>query len=153
MSQHAEAIQYAKDKKLNITLHAGECGCIKNVYDAVKMGVKRIGHGVALFNDKEQLNHFQNSNALLEICPKSNVQTKAINHIKELDLDSLKRLNIPYLINTDNRIVTQTNLIKEYITLLENGVISIEEIKRINREAIDYAFLNHFDKSKLLKNW
>lgn len=125
MSQHAEAIQYAKDKELNITLHAGECGCIKNVCDAVRMGAKRIGHGVALFNDKEQLNHFQNSKVLLEICPRSNVQTKAISHIKEIDLDSLKRLNIPYLINTDNRIVTQTNLIKEYLTLLENNLITI----------------------------
>ncbi|MCI2773598.1 adenosine deaminase [Staphylococcus petrasii] len=153
MSQQAEAIQYAKDKELNITLHAGECGCIKNIYDAVKMGAKRIGHGVALFNDKEQLNHFQNSKALLEICPRSNVQTKAISHIKEIDLDSLKRLNIPYLINTDNRIVTQTNLIKEYLTLLENNLITIEEIKRINKEAIDYAFINRFDKREILKNW
>ncbi|GGG88947.1 adenosine deaminase [Staphylococcus pragensis] len=153
MSQHAEAIQYAKDKELNITLHAGECGCIKNIYDAVKMGAKRIGHGVALFNDKEQLNHFQNSNVLLEICPRSNVQTKAINHIKEIDLGSLKRLNIPYLINTDNRIVTQTNLIKEYLTLLENGMITTEEIKRINREAIEYAFIDSFDKKEILKNW
>ncbi|HBI1238160.1 TPA: adenosine deaminase, partial [Staphylococcus aureus] len=48
IGKYSEAIEYAKNNNFNITIHAGECGCIKNVYDSVELGAKRIGHGVAL---------------------------------------------------------------------------------------------------------
>lgn len=89
---------------------------------------------------------------LLEICPKSNLQTKAINHIHELDLPQLKQYGIPYLINTDNRVVTQTNLIEEYELLLHHDLITIEEIERINLEAVSYTFLNDAQKQLLLNH-
>lgn len=147
--KHEAAIAFAKENNLNITLHAGECGCIKNIHDSIKLGAQRIGHGVAIFKDTEQFNDFQNKDTLLEICPLSNIQTNAINDIKDIDLALLKRMDIPYLINTDNRVVTQTNLVKEYQILLNNGLISIDEIKRINHEAVQYAFANVKDKEVL----
>ncbi|WP_105989145.1 adenosine deaminase [Staphylococcus agnetis] len=152
MSKFSEVLQYANSINLNMTLHTGECGCIKNVHDAVALGAKRIGHGVALFQDKEALYNFKNNDVLLEICPKNNLQTKAINHIHELDLLQLKQYGIPYLINTNNRVVTQTNLIEEYELLLHHDLITIEEIERINLEAVSYTFLNDAQKQLLLNH-
>ncbi|UMT78926.1 adenosine deaminase [Staphylococcus roterodami] len=142
IEKHKVAIEFARNNNLNITLHAGECGCAKNVYDSVKLGAKRIGHGVALFKNKDDIKDFAKSNVLLEICPKSNLQTKAIKSLNELDLPLLRKYQIPYLINTDNRTVTGTTLIKEYEMLLENNLISIEEIKRVNKEAISFSFIS-----------
>ena len=38
---------------MQLTLHAGECGCIRNVYQAIESGAKRIGHGIILKGDKK----------------------------------------------------------------------------------------------------
>ncbi|UEX89254.1 adenosine deaminase [Staphylococcus ratti] len=148
---HEKALEYARNNKLNITLHAGECGCIKNVFDSVKMGAKRIGHGVALFNDDEKLLLFSEENVLLEICPTSNIQTKAIKQLHEINLNKLNELNIPYIINTDNRTVTNTNLIQEYRSLLTHNMITIEKIIEINKEALFFSFLKEDEKIRLEK--
>ncbi|HHV8709232.1 TPA: adenosine deaminase [Staphylococcus aureus] len=153
MENFKDAIEYAKRNKLNITLHAGECGCIKNVFDSIKMGASRIGHGVALFKDINKIKELQHKNILLEICPKSNIQTKAINDIKDLNLKLLSTLHIPYLINTDNRTVTRTTLIQEYCYLLENKIITIGEIKRINKNAILYSFISNSERNMLINKY
>ncbi|HDJ6768298.1 TPA: adenosine deaminase, partial [Staphylococcus aureus] len=125
--------------------------CIKNVYDSVELGAKRIGHGVALLKSEQEIKEFSKRKVLLEICPKSNVQTKAIKCLEDLDIELLKQYNVPYLINTDNRTVTGTTLIKEYRLLLENNLISMDEIKRINKEAIGYTFIDKSEIELLMK--
>lgn len=112
-TEHEALIQYAQQQGLNITLHAGECGCAKNVYDAVRFGAQRIGHGVAALQDEDVLATVKAKDVLLEFCPKSNLQTKAIKSLDSLDLQRLLKENIAFLINTDNRTVTQTNLLDE----------------------------------------
>lgn len=153
MMQFAECIEYAQTHNMNLTLHAGECGCNKNVYDAIKMGAQRIGHGVSSIKDVQLLETLKKEDVLLEICPCSNLQTKAIRHISEINLPLLKKLDIPFLINTDNRGVTQTNLIREYTLLLENELLTMEDIATINRRALKYAFVESEVKAQLMNRY
>lgn len=37
------------------TLHAGECGSVQNILDAVQCGASRVGHGIALRGQKEAI--------------------------------------------------------------------------------------------------
>ncbi|MCS4485753.1 adenosine deaminase [Staphylococcus americanisciuri] len=151
MSTFAECIAYAKAHQLNLTLHAGECGCNKNVYDAIKLGAQRIGHGVSALKDMRLLETLKNEEVLLEICPCSNLQTKAVQHIAEIDIPLLKKLDVPFLINTDNRGVTQTNLVQEYLLLLDNQLLTLDDIPIINKKALKYAFVEPEVKSQLRK--
>ena len=153
MYEFAECIAYAKAHKLNITLHAGECGCNKNVYDAIKLGAKRIGHGVSSLKDTELLSKLKREDVLLEICPCSNLQTKAIQNINDIDIPLLKQLDVPFLINTDNRGVTRTNLVKEYALLLDNQLLTLEDIPLINQKALKYAFVDSETKQQLIKTY
>ncbi|ELH0986049.1 adenosine deaminase [Staphylococcus pseudintermedius] len=148
-TEHEALIQYAQQQGLNITLHAGECGCAKNVYDAVRFGAQRIGHGVAALQDDDVLATVKAKDVLLEFCPKSNLQTKAIKSLDSFDLQRLLKENIAFLINTDNRTVTQTNLLDEYALLLEHKLLNWEDIVRINFKAIDYTFANSSTKQWL----
>ncbi|MGS3957753.1 adenosine deaminase [Staphylococcus pseudintermedius] len=148
-TEHEALIQYAQQQGLNITLHAGECGCAKNVYDAVRFGAQRIGHGVAALQDEDVLATVKAKDVLLEFCPKSNLQTKAIKSLDSLDLQRLLKENIAFLINTDNRTVTQTNLLDEYALLLEHKLLNWADIVRINFKAIDYTFANSSTKQWL----
>ena len=128
------------NKGFNLTLHAGECGCMHNVMESIRLGAKRIGHGVAINQDEVALQEVKAQNILLEMCPKSNIQTKAIQDLSDLNLPYLLQEEIPFLINTDNRTVTQTSLNEEYQLLLEHHLITLDQIETINQNAINFAF-------------
>ncbi|NWK85001.1 adenosine deaminase [Staphylococcus sp. GSSP0090] len=145
-----DTIKYGLDLGFNLTLHAGECGCIHNVIEGIKLGSKRIGHGVAINQDKAALQFVKENDVLLEMCPKSNIQTKAITGLKALNLPYLLEHGIPFLINTDNRTVTQTSLNEEYELLMKNELMTLEQIKHINKRAVRYAFLTEDEKMNLL---
>ncbi len=150
---HEALIHYAKSKNLNITLHAGECGCVKNVYDAIQYGARRIGHGVAIFQDEQALSWVKEHDVLLEFCPNSNLQTKAIDTLATLDLPKLMEQEVAFLINTDNRTVTQTTLMDEYALLLEHRLLDMADIQKINYGAIDYSFACQATKDKLKRHF
>ncbi|MEP9853165.1 adenosine deaminase [Staphylococcus aureus] len=142
-------IQYGLDKGFNLTLHAGECGCMHNVMESIRIGAKRVGHGVAINENEAALEEIKRKDVLLEMCPKSNIQTKAIQDLKELNIPYLLEHDIPFLINTDNRTVTQTSLNEEYALLLKHQLITFEQIEYINLRAIKYTFLSESEQAHL----
>lgn len=144
-----EAAQYGVEKGLNLTLHAGECGCIYNVVESIKLGAKRIGHGVAINNDQQVLEEVKAQQVLLEICPRSNLQTQAISDVSELNLPYLLSNGVPFLINTDNRTVTQTTLIAEYDLLLKAQQLTMQDIEAINKNAVNHTFLSTEEREEL----
>src|SRR5699024_8153108 len=97
----------------------------------------------------ELLNMVKTHDVLLEICPQSNMQTKAIESFKELNLPQLIEQQVPFIINTDNRTVTQTTLNDEYVILYEHEQLTLEQMKMINKQAVNYAFLTDADKDVL----
>ncbi|MBW0765534.1 adenosine deaminase [Mammaliicoccus fleurettii] len=144
-----EAIQHTIKSENHLTLHAGECGCIHNIIEGIELGARRIGHGVAATSDNTALEYIRNHNVLLEICPTSNLQTKAIQTLDELNIRKLIEQNIPFNINTDNRTVSSTNLNNEYTLLYNHNLISTDEIKQLNIKAIDHAFITDAEKENL----
>lgn len=145
-------IEHGVNKGFNLTLHAGECGCMHNVMESIRLGAKRIGHGVAINRDELALQEVKAQGILLEMCPKSNIQTKAIRDLSDLNLSYLLKEEIPFLINTDNRTVTQTSLNEEYELLLQHNLITLEQIETINKNAIDYAFLSDSERRYIKSN-
>jgi adenosine deaminase len=56
---YEEAIQVVTDHgNVALTLHAGECGCLQNMYDAIDAGATRLGHGIAINGNHEATNFF-----------------------------------------------------------------------------------------------
>ena len=48
MNQFRELFREAKKLDYPYTIHAGECGSVQNIIDAVDAGAARVGHGVAM---------------------------------------------------------------------------------------------------------
>ncbi|MEX6217051.1 hypothetical protein [Mammaliicoccus sciuri] len=117
--------------------------------EGIELGARRIGHGVAAIQDNQALSYIKQHNALLEICPTSNLQTKAIQSVEELNIRKLIEQGIPFNINTDNRTVSNTNLNQEYQLLYNHQLLSIAEMKDINIKAIDHAFISDIEKEQL----
>ncbi len=118
-----------------LTIHAGECGDPENIKKAVSFGAARIGHGCAAIKDRECMELLRRERIVLEMCPTSNLQTKAVESIREHPIRRFYEYGIRVTVNTDNMTVSDTNLEKEY-ALLEKGLgFTRAEIQKMNEDA------------------
>lgn len=144
-----QAILDTKKLGLPLTFHAGECGCVKNVVDALQLGIKRIGHGTALAKDDEAIKLLLEKKATVEMCLTSNLQTKAITTIEDFHYQKLYNAGANITISTDNRTVSATNLTKEYTLFNEYFGTTIQDFYSFNKNAINASFTDKDLKEKL----
>mgnify|MGYP002230342249 CR=1 FL=1 len=56
----------------------------RSVWDAIELGADRIGHGIAVSKDKELKAWCAAKQIPLEMCPSSNLQTRAVKTWKNI---------------------------------------------------------------------
>lgn len=144
-----EIVNLATKMTIPLTLHAGECGCGKNVADAVRLGAKRIGHGIAVKDTPEFFALIKEQGVLLELCPTSNFQTKTVVTVEEYPFRLFQDAGLNICINTDNRTVSNTTLTDEFMKLHEWYDITYQDMEKLTHHAIDGAFLSNSQKETL----
>lgn len=145
-----EPVKLARKYGYRVTIHAGENGVGRNVLEAVEcLGAERIGHGVYIKDSPEAYNIVKKNNVTLEMCPTSNVQTKAVSSFKEHPIYDFYKDGIKVTINTDNRTVSDTNISNE-ISIVENEFkITLEDYKQIYLDSVSASFADFKIKEKL----
>lgn len=147
---YKEAFEKAREMGYRVTIHAGETGYSINVIDAINLlGAERIGHAVAIENDEAAYQLVKENNVILEMCPKSNIQTKAVdsyaNHPAKKFLGDGLKVNL----STDNRTVSNLDLTEQCNSINEVSGLSLEECKKIYLNSIEGAFCNDETKEWL----
>ncbi|MDR1017618.1 MAG: adenosine deaminase [Lachnospiraceae bacterium] len=122
------------------TFHAGEQGDPQNILDAIEMGAKRIGHGIAMKGYPEIQKLCRDKGIGVEMCPISNIQTKAVKTVEDYPIKEFLGNGVLVSINTDNRTVSDTSLIKEFEFLQEKYGVTDEEILQMIENAKKTAF-------------
>ncbi|WP_309118298.1 adenosine deaminase [Paenibacillus sp.] len=146
----ADVFRHARRRDIPITIHAGEAAGPKNIYDAVtKLGASRIGHGVRLREDADVLRLVRERRIPLEMCPVSNIQTKASPGWFAYPIRDYFDQELMVTVNTDNLTVSDTNLGKEYAMLQEHFAFRPQELKRLILNGVDAAFLPDAEKMAL----
>lgn len=146
-----ELFDLANDMGMPITIHAGECHSVSNVIDAVHLGAKRIGHGIALCQDAKARQWIKGQGVVLEMCPTSNLQTKAVDAWENYPFRMFMDDGLKVTVNTDNRMVSGTTMVKEMAQLREHCGLTDEEEEIILRNSIDAAFAADEVKAQLLR--
>ncbi|AER21633.1 TPA: adenosine deaminase [Streptococcus suis] len=146
-----DIIQFTQSLGYPMTFHAGECGCVINVIQALELGLRRIGHGTALTRNPEAIQAFVNSGAVLEMCLTSNLQTGAADSIEYFPYHELVEAGANITINTDNRTVSNTTLNREYQLFVEYFGTSKADFYRFNQNAIQASFASEGEKKDLLE--
>ena len=108
MSEFMELFQETKKLGMPFTLHAGECGSVQNILDSVEAGAGRIGHGIAMRGHREVQKELQRKGIGIEMCPVSNLQTKAVESTKDYPMREFLDNGLKVTVNTDNRTVSNT---------------------------------------------
>lgn len=147
---HKKAFDYAYSEGFHITVHAGETGSYENIITSINdLNATRIGHGVNSINDQETINLLLEKDITLEICPTSNIQTKAYDRYDDHPFKKLLDLGIRVTLNTDNMTVSNTTLNKEYLIMQETFNLDKSTLLEIYKNSIDAAFIQTGYKNKL----
>lgn len=139
--KYAKLFDYAKSLKLPITIHAGERGGVEQVEAALKLGAKRIGHGVHLVESERLMQEVKERGIGIEMCPTSNYQTGAVYDMKDYPIKEYLSRGILATVNTDSTVVSSTNIRREFDFLKENCGLTVEEKVKCYLNALNIAFL------------
>lgn len=138
---------------LPFTIHAGECGSVENVMEAMECGARRIGHGIALRGHDEEIRICRERGIGIEMCPISNLQTKAVKSKAEYPMREFLDQGLMVTINTDNRTVSDTTIGKEIAFVQKEYGIGDEEIRTMMKNAAELAFASDDVKDRLLSRY
>lgn len=150
--QHSPIFDYARREHIPITIHAGECGSAANVIKAIELGACRIGHGVSAINDERAMKACFDAGIPLELCPISNMHTKAVDGWHNYPIAKFLKRGIRATVNTDNRTVSNTTIKKEFAMLNKHALLPDKQKKQLLENAVNAAFADDSIKIALLKS-
>lgn len=149
----SELFSYAKKNGMPATIHSGECGSAENIRAAISLGAKRIGHGIAMAGDRELMKLCAREKIGVELCPTSNLQTKAVTDFSRYPFVEFLKAGILLSINTDNRTVSNTTLTDEFMLLADAGMLNDAACEKIYKASIACCFCDDDVKQMLWKKW
>ncbi len=134
--------------------HAGEASGPQSVWGAVgKLQADRIGHGTHIYEDPGLLDYIAEKKIPLELCPVSNVRTKAVRTIEEHPIRKYYERGLIISVNTDDPKMFNTSLADEYRQLVQRCGFSKQEICKIILLGIHSSWLSAEKKSSLIKKF
>lgn len=148
-ADYEEVFALARELSLPFTIHAGEADGAESVEAAIRMGASRIGHGVRAGEDARLLEELRERRIPLEMCPSSNVQTKAVPSLLEHPILEFLRKGLMVTVNTDNMTVSDTTVEREFGLLREELGMTQEEHRQLLLNATDAAFLTEEERWRL----
>ncbi len=154
---HAHALGIARDAGLPITLHAGEADAAERVLEAVRLGARRIGHGVRLaeaLTDPARahlLDELIASGVHLEVCPTSNVHTGAVSSLATHPIAALWRAGVSLSFHTDNRLISCITHSGEALRMVRHADLDPTECQRMAVEAVRHSFLPEHHRARALE--
>lgn len=149
----ADVFAAAKKYDMPFTIHAGECGSAENIRAAIELGAARIGHGIAMKDYPDLMKLCSDKKIGLELCPTSNLQTKAITDLSDYPFTAFYEAGIPLSINTDNRTVSDTTCTDEYMRLVDAGMFKESMCEKIYMASIASSFADDDVKQILWRKW
>ena len=150
-SEHAEAFNFALEHGLACTCHAGEGAGAASVADALHgCRVHRIGHGTRLGEDPALLAEIRDQQIGVECCLTSNVQTHAAASFDTHPLRAYFDAGVQVSLNTDNRLMSGTDLVTEYGLAAKHLGFSFDELTRLARNGFVGAFLPDAEREAML---
>jgi adenosine deaminase len=150
-TRHLEAFNFVQRENFHSTIHAGEAFGLPSIWEAVQLcGAERLGHGVRIVDDitgpegAEQLGrlaaYVRDRRIPLELCPTSNVNTGVCSSIAAHPIGMLRRLRFRVTVNTDNRLMSDTSMSKEFRQLEAAFGWGLDDFEWLTTNAMKSAF-------------
>lgn len=151
LAGHIAAYDYARERGLFRTAHAGEGAGPESVWETLRvLQPTRVGHGTRSAEDPALVEHLRAARVHLELCPSANVQIiPSLPNWEAHPIDRLYRAGVRLNANTDSRMLTPTTLTREYEGLQRIFGWGPAEWLATNLMAVEAAFTDEAGKEPL----
>ncbi|MFE2248539.1 adenosine deaminase [Streptomyces lavendulae] len=130
--------------------HAGETTGPETVWDAVReLGAERIGHGTSSTRDPELLAYLAEHRIALEVCPTSNIATRAVADLDEHPVKEMVAAGVLVTINSDDPPMFGTDLNNEYAVAARLLDLDERGLAQLAKNAVEASFLDPAGKTRL----
>jgi adenosine deaminase len=137
----------ARAAGLGVTIHVGEEGGdhgIEEIAEVIEaLSPDRIGHGILAAREPELMAALSEQAIVLEICPTSNLLTKALpdEAAVRLTLRAFVDAGVRFTIATDGPEMMRTHLRNELDLLLRIGALDEDELREANARGHEASFV------------
>ena len=160
-TRHLDAFQYIQRSNFHTTIHAGEAFGLPSIWEALQFcGAERLGHGVRIVDDitgepgREVLGRLaefvRDRRIPLELCPTSNVNTGVCKSIAEHPIGVLRRLRFRVTLNTDNRLMSNTSMTREFTQCADAFGWTLDDFQWITVNSVKSAFAHFEERLKII---
>ncbi|MFI7388671.1 adenosine deaminase [Streptomyces sp. NPDC049813] len=130
--------------------HAGETTGPGTVWDALTyLGAERIGHGTSSAQDPKLLAHLAERGIPLEVCPTSNIATRAVATLDEHPLRQFVEAGVTVTINSDDPPMFSTDLNTEYAVAARLLSLDERSLAELAKNAVHASFLDAPGKARI----
>jgi aminodeoxyfutalosine deaminase len=130
--------------------HAGETTGPQTVWDALThLRAERIGHGTSSAQDEKLLAHLAEHRIALEVCPTSNIATRAVRTLDEHPIKEFVRAGVLVTINSDDPPMFGTDLDNEYAVAARLLDLDERGLAALAGNAVDASFLDEAGKARI----
>jgi adenosine deaminase len=146
VANYQELFERARKGGLKTTVHTGETagtGAEGVIAVVEKLKPNRIGHGIRAAYDESAMKLLKERDVVLELCPTSNLQTKAVQNLSELKhiVQTLWDRGVKITINTDGPYLLDTDMRTEVELIEKNGILTPEQVDQTMAWARQYSFI------------
>jgi adenosine deaminase len=141
-------VEAAREAGLGVTIHVGEEGGAhgrEEIGEVVEvLRPDRIGHGILAAEDPELMAALRDAKIVLEICPTSNLLTKALpdEEAVRATFRAFVEHEVPFTVATDGPEMMRTHLRDELDMLRRIGALDEDELAEANRCGHEASFLD-----------
>ncbi|MFD8162402.1 adenosine deaminase [Streptomyces malaysiensis] len=130
--------------------HAGETTGPQTIWDALtELRAERIGHGTSAAQDPKLLAHLAEHRIPLEVCPTSNIATRAVATLAEHPLKQMVEAGVFVTINSDDPPMFGTDLNTEYQVAAQLLDLDAAGVAALAKNAVEASFLDAEGKARL----
>ena len=141
----------ARAAGLHSVPHAGETTGPQTIWDALEhLGAERIGHGTSAVKDEKLLAHLVEHQIPLEVCPTSNIATRAVERLEEHPIKQMYDAGVLVTVNSDDPPMFGTTLNREYEIAADLLGLDEAGVAALAKNAVHASFLSDADKAALV---
>ena len=127
----------ARTESLRLKAHVGEWGTADDVRRAVEcLELDEVQHGIAAADDPSVIRFLRNNHIRLNITPSSNVLLGRVRDLKTHPIAKLYRSGVDVTINSDDVLIFDSDVSKEYLRLYQRGCLNPEELDEIRNNGL-----------------
>ncbi len=128
----------AKAEGLKLKAHVGEWGTAEDVRRAVEcLELDEVQHGIAAVNDPSVVRFLADNHIRLNITPSSNYLLGRVKVLKNHPIAELYRSGVDVTINSDDVLIFDSDVSKEYLRLYQSGCLTAEELDAIRLSGLN----------------